>query len=66
MSAPVTVSVIGRKIATLEHPWSTMVTIVLCPLVVGSPMIKSMATCRKGRPRSGTRILYSDVLGQWV
>ena len=38
----------GRKIAALEHPWSTIVRMALCPLCLGSPVMRSIATDWKG------------------
>ena len=34
----------GRKIAALEHLWSMIVKIALKPHLLGSPVIRSMAT----------------------
>ena len=38
-----------RNMAALEHPWLMIVRIVLCPLCLGNPVIKSMITVWKGR-----------------
>jgi hypothetical protein len=43
MSAPVMVVEQGRKIAAQEHLWSTMVSIASCPLLLGNPVMRSMA-----------------------
>ena len=42
MLAPVMVVEQGRKIAAHEHPWSTMVSIALCPSLLGNPVMRSM------------------------
>jgi hypothetical protein len=39
MLGPVTMIVQGRKTAALEHPWSTMVSIVSFPLCFGRLVI---------------------------
>jgi len=38
----------GRKIAPREQPWLTIVRIASYPLLLGSPVIRSMATCENG------------------
>ena len=38
----------GRKTATLEQPWSTIVKMALKPCLLGSPMIRSIATVWNG------------------
>jgi hypothetical protein len=48
MPAPVMVVEQGRKIATREHPWSTMVSMVSCPLLLGRPVIRSIAMWENG------------------
>src|SRR6266850_3513047 len=45
---PVIVVVQGRNIAPREHPWSTMVRMASYPLLLGSPVMRSMATCENG------------------
>ena len=45
---PVIVVWQGRKMAALEHPWSTIVRMASCPLRSGSPVMRSMATDWKG------------------
>ena len=47
-----------RKTAAHKHPWSMMVRMLLCPRLLGMPVIKSRATCVKGRELLGTPILY--------
>jgi hypothetical protein len=48
MPAPVIVVVQGRNIAPREQPWSTIVKIALNPLLLGKPVIRSMAMCENG------------------
>jgi hypothetical protein len=48
MPAPVMVVEQGRKIAAREHPWSTIVSMVSYPSLLGSPMMRSMAMWEKG------------------
>jgi hypothetical protein len=43
MPAPVMVVEQGKKIAAHEQPWSTMVSMASCPLLFGSPVMRSMA-----------------------
>ena len=38
----------GIKIATLEHPWSTIVSITSFPFTWGRPVIRSRAIWEKG------------------
>ena len=52
--------------ATLEHPWSTMVRIASFPLCFGKPVIRSMATCWNGRVFSLVVIWYKGVCFLWV
>jgi hypothetical protein len=47
----------GRKMAPQEHPWSTMVSMLLKPQLLGSPVMRSMAICVKGGAFWGTVIL---------
>ena len=47
-AAPVTFVVQGRNSAALVQPWSTMVRMASCPLLLGSWVIKSMATTSNG------------------
>ena len=49
MPAPVIFVLQGRNTAAREHPWSTMVRMVLWLCLSGSPVIKSMATLWNGR-----------------
>jgi hypothetical protein len=37
MPVPVMVIEQGRKIAACEQPWSTMISMALCPLLFGKP-----------------------------
>ena len=53
---PVIVVMHSRNIVLQEQPWSTMVSIVLWPLLLGSPVIKSMATCKNGLAFGGDMI----------
>ena len=39
----------GRNNAALEHPWSTIVSIMSCPSLWGNPVIKSITIWAKGR-----------------
>jgi hypothetical protein len=48
MPAPVMVMEQGRKIATREQPWLTMVNMVSCPLLFGNPMMRFMAMWENG------------------
>jgi len=54
---PVIIDWQGRKMAPLKHPWSTMVSMLLKPWLLGRPMIKSIAIWVKGGAFSGTVIL---------
>jgi hypothetical protein len=38
----------GRNIAPREHPWSTMVSMALCPLLLGRPIMRSIAMWENG------------------
>ena len=44
ISGPVIVNEQGKKIATLEHLWFTMVRIASLPLCIGNPVMRSIAT----------------------
>ena len=46
---PVIVSLQGRKIAALEHPWSTIVRMALYLCCIGRPVIRSIVICQNGR-----------------
>ena len=46
--SPVIVVLHGRNTMALEHPWSTMVSITLCPFDCGSWVMRSMAIVLKG------------------
>ena len=57
----------GRKIAALEQPWSTMVSIVSFPFTWGKPVIKSIAICENSFmfrvvviPKSGVFLLWVE------
>ena len=63
---PVMVVVQGRNMALWEQPWSTMVSIASWPLLLGSPVIKSIGTCKKGLAFSGDVIWNIRVLRQCV
>jgi hypothetical protein len=47
---PVLVIVVeqGRKIAAHEQPWSTIVSMASCPLLLDSPVMRSIAMWEKG------------------
>jgi hypothetical protein len=44
-------------------PWSTIVRMASNTLLGGSPVIRSMATCEKGRAKGSDGIRYNGV---WV
>jgi hypothetical protein len=48
MPALVIVMEQGRKIATCEQPWSTMVSMALCPSLLGNPVMRSIAIWENG------------------
>ena len=48
MPVPVMVVEQGRKIAACEHPWSTMVSMASCPLLLGRPVMRSIAMWENG------------------
>jgi hypothetical protein len=48
MLAPVMVVEQGRKIAACEHPWSTIVNMASCPLLLGRPVMRSIAMWENG------------------
>jgi hypothetical protein len=48
MPAPVMVVEQGRKIATCEHPWLTMVSMASFPLLLGRPIMRSIAMWENG------------------
>ena len=52
----------GRNMALWEQSWSTMVSIALWPLLLGKPVIKSMATCENGLVFGGDVIWNIGVL----
>ena len=54
----------GRKIAPQEHLWSTMVRMASYPLLLGSPVIRSMATWEKGLALGSAGILNSGVFNR--
>ena len=56
ISGPVIVIEQGRKIAALEHPWSTIVRMASFSLCISSPVIRSIATLWKGRVPSSVVI----------
>ena len=56
----------GRKIAALEHPWSTIVRMALKPHLLGSPVIKSIATVWNGRVCGAVGIQYVGMCHLWV
>src|SRR6267142_6521774 len=63
---PVIVVVQGRKIAPREHPWLTMVRMASYPLLLGSSVMRSMATWENGFASGSAGILNSGVYNQWV
>src|SRR5258707_3749678 len=63
---PVIVVEHGRNRAAREHPWSTMVRMASFPLILGKPVIRSMAICWNGRESSGAVIRYRGILGRCV
>ena len=48
MPVPVMVVEQGRKIATREHPWSTIVSMASLPLLLGRPVMRSIAMWENG------------------
>jgi hypothetical protein len=48
MPAPVMVMEQGRKIATREQPWLTMVNMASCPSLFSNPVMRSMAMWENG------------------
>ena len=56
----------GRNSAALVHPWLAIVRMVLCPWLLGSWVMRSMATTSNGWARGGTSILYGGVMVQCV
>ena len=56
----------GMKIAALEHPWLTMVSIASFPFVQGRPVIRSRAIWEKGFASGVVVILKIGVLFLWV
>jgi len=38
----------GRKIATHEQPWSTIVSMASCPPLLGNPVMRSIAMWERG------------------
>jgi hypothetical protein len=66
MPAPMMVVEQGRKIAAHEHPWLTMVSMASCPLLLGSPMIRSMAMWENGLALMDEGIQNIGVLVQCI
>src|SRR5229473_3477311 len=66
MPGPVIVVEHGRNKAAREHPWSTMVRMASFPLILGKPVIRSMAICWNGRESSGVVMQYRGILGRCV
>ena len=66
MSGLVIVVEHGRKIATLEQPWSTIVSIKSFPFTWGKPVIRSIAICENGLMFGVVVILKSGVFLLWV
>ena len=56
----------GRKIAALEHLWSTIVRMALNPRLLGSPVIRSIAMVRNGRVPGVVGMRYIGVGHLWV
>jgi len=56
----------GRNIAPREHPWSTIVRIASYPLLLGSPVIRSIATCENGLASGSDGILNRGVFSRCV
>ena len=56
----------GMKIAALEQPWSTMVSMASFPFTWGKPVIRSIAICEKGFMFSIVIIPKSGVFFLWV
>src|SRR5579863_6819896 len=59
---PMIVVLQGRKMAALEHPWSTIVRMASYLLLLGSLVIRSRVICLKGAGEVGTGMWYSGVL----
>ena len=51
----------GRNRAALEHPWSTIVSIVSSPFCVGNPVIRSIAMTWNRSVPSLVGMRYSGV-----
>jgi hypothetical protein len=66
MPAPVMVVEQGRKIATREQPWLTMVSIASYLSLLGNPVMRSMAMCEKGLALMVDGIRNIGVLMRWV
>jgi len=56
----------GRNIVPREQPWSTIVRIASYPLLLGSPVMRSMATCENGFASGSDRILNRGVFSRCV
>ena len=56
----------GRKIAALEHLWSTIVRIALKPHLLGSPVIRSIAMVWNGRVPGVVGMQYVGIGHLWV
>ena len=56
----------GRKIAALEHLWSTIVRMALKPHLLGSPVIRSMAMVWNRSVFGVVGIQYIGVCHLWV
>ena len=61
MSDPVIPEVHGKNTAALEHSWSTIVRIASCPLLGGSPIIRSIAIVWNGKVPIFVGIWYGGV-----
>src|SRR5216684_7418836 len=66
MPSPVIVVEHGRNRAAREHPWSTIVRMASFPLILGRPVIRSIAICWNGRESSRVVIWYKGILGRCV
>ena len=56
----------GRKIAALEHPWSTIVRMALNPCLLGNPVIRSIAIVQNGRVPGVVGMQYVGTGHLWV
>jgi len=56
----------GRKIVPQEHLWSTIVRMALYPLLLGNPVMRSMATWENGLASGSDGIWNRGVFSRCV